>query len=200
MVFILMALFSGALFAEDETLFSGKISHGGYGGPEIRTTVVNGEYGALVGGRAAYIINRSYSLGIAGYGLVNNIKADAPYDTSYIHFGYGGLLLGYEMRPDKLVHLSFNTLVGAGGATLGDKFEDSDRDNDEDWDRDRWEDKGDVFFVLEPSLNLTLNMTKFFRIDLGGSYRYITGINLAGVKADELSGPSINLTLRFGFF
>lgn len=196
-VVLSILLLSNLLFAQDETLFSGKVAHGGFAGPVLKGTIVNDEYGALIGARGAYLINHSFSIGLGGYGLVNNIKANPPADTTNIRMGYGGLILGYSPNPGKLVHLSFNTLIGGGGVALGTDF-----DHDEDIDEDEWRHhvKGQAFFVIEPELNMILNVTRFLRIGMGGSYRYVKGLSMDGVKDADLSGPAISFSLKFGFF
>ncbi|NIN69246.1 MAG: hypothetical protein GTO63_32105, partial [Anaerolineae bacterium] len=55
---------------EPETLIEGDVRHGGFGGPVVKFTEVNNEFGVLVGGRGGWIINDSFVLGAGGYGLV----------------------------------------------------------------------------------------------------------------------------------
>jgi len=43
-------------------------------------------------------------------------------------------------------------------------------------------------------------MTRFFRLDLGVSYRYIAGTSLERLSDSDLSDFSLNLALKFGKF
>ena len=57
-----------------------------------------------------------------------------------------------------------------------------------------------AYFVTEPFLNLDLNVTRFFRISLGGGYRYTIGTYSRGITAKDLNTFSGNLTFKFGWF
>ncbi len=58
----------------------------------------------------------------------------------------------------------------------------------------------DGFFVVEPGANLDFNMTDSFRLSLGGSYRWIKGVNSTASTNKQLTGPSVMVTFRFGKF
>ena len=62
------------------------------------------------------------------------------------------------------------------------------------------DDKPDVFFVLEPAVNIEINITSFLRIHLGAGYRFISGIEKYNFTNSDFSGPSGNFTLKFGMF
>ena len=68
-----------------------------------------------------------------------------------------------------------------------------------------------LFF--EPGVDLEFNITKFFSIALGGSYRYTSDIYLQhkylndldetvykNVSKDALRGFNVDLSLKFGWF
>jgi len=54
---------------EAETLFAGEVVHGGFGGPVLKASTVNGSPALFVGGRGGWIINHSFILGGGGDGL-----------------------------------------------------------------------------------------------------------------------------------
>ncbi len=93
----------------------------------------------------------------------------------------------------ELVHFEFNTLIGAGALGRRDSFTD---DFDE-YDRDT---ESDAFFILEPSMNMELNVTRFFRITGGVSYRYTSGAEIMNIDDNALSGFSGVIVLKFGSF
>ena len=187
----LLALAFPVLAQEEETLIKGDIEHGGFGGPVVKFGSFNGESGVLVGGRGGWIINHAFILGGGGYGLVTNVKANTlgPNGERYLEFGYGGLELEYIPEPNKLIHLSFLALIGGGGVSW--------RDGDVSMSSRR---ESDAFFIVEPTVHATLNVTPFFRISAGASYRYITGLDSKVSSNSDLSGPSGLLTFRFGKF
>lgn len=179
------------LAQEEETLIKGDVEHGGFGGPVVKLGSLNGESGVLVGGRGGWIINHAFILGGGGYGLVTNVKAKTlgPNGERYLEFGYGGLELEYIPESNKLIHLSFMTLIGGGGVGW--------RDDNEPMSFRR---ESEAFFIVEPAVQATLNVTPFFRISAGVSYRYVSGLDSKVSSNADLSGPSGVLTLRFGKF
>ncbi len=102
-VFLLICL-AGIGAAQQETLFSERIHSGGFGGPVVKFSQINNEFGLFVGGRGGWIINHSFAFGGGGYGLVTEISAPAPSDSLTLGLGYGGLELEYINRSDKLIH------------------------------------------------------------------------------------------------
>jgi hypothetical protein len=191
-VLILLCVGLSFAFAQEETLIKGPIESGGFGGPVIKAGSFNGEAAILVGGRGGWIINHSFIIGGGGYGLVNDVKAKVlgPYGERYLNFGYGGLELEYVSEPDRLINYSFQTLIGAGGLSWRDEnIQVGMRNSD-----------SDTFFIVEPGVNATLNVTTYFRISGGVSYRFISGVQSPASSNADLSGPSGVLTFRFGKF
>jgi hypothetical protein len=189
-LFLLLVVVFPAL-SQEQTLIGGDFESGGFGGPVLKVTTVNGVGAVMVGGRGGWIINHSFVLGGGGYSLVTNVKAKLTDSAhQYIELGYGGLDLEYIASSDDLLHLSMGLLIGGGSA--GYKNENSDSFNQHH--------SMDSFFVLEPSVHANLNVTHYFRIAAGVSYRYITGLQSVVATNADLSGPSAVLTLKFGKF
>ncbi len=190
-----------------ETLLSGKIAHGGFGGPVVKGTYMDDEYELLVGGRLGYIIDHKFCIGLAGYGMVTNhlVREHAIRDSSIqIYWGYGGLDLEYRINPKDLVNFSVTTLIGAGGASLQYRDDDDDWDNDDDEDDDDRKIDSDSFFVLEPGVNVMVNVARYFKCGVGASYRYVNGVDfdtkLVDFDDSDLSGFSVMLNFEGGFF
>ena len=191
LVFLLVIVFTFSAFAQEATLINGEIESGGFGGPVLKVTNINGENSVMVGGRGGWIINHSFVLGGGGYGLVTDVKAKVSDSIhQYIEMGYGGLELEYIASSNDLLHLSIGMLVGGGG--IGYKYETNDGFNSMH--------NKNSFFVLEPNINANLNVTRFFRIAAGISYRYVSGLKSVVSTNADLSGPSANLTFKFGKF
>ena len=183
--FCLLAVTS---FSQDkeETLFS-DINHiGGFGGPMIEISSINGETVADVGGGGALILDNFF---FGGYGL----GTDAPniqigLETLDIDFGHGGLWFGYVTPQNKLIHLYSSFKLGWGEANL------KDGDGDKLF--------SDNVLVLTPELGIELNITHWFKLGFTGGYRFVDGVNNlpAGLNNDSFSSPFGALTFRFGGF
>ena len=182
---------------QTQTLFDGKATHGGFGGPVVKFSDVSGDLGVWVGGRGGWIINfdenHAISLGGGGYGLVTDhlvpeLNFGDPESEYFAMIGYGGFIFEYTNRSYQLVHFTASTLIGAGGLMIRDgNYNDMDH-------------SPDSFFALEPGLNLELNVTDFFRIGAGLSYRLTSGIGRAGFSDSDFSGLNGTLTFKFGKF
>ena len=185
---------------------SGPIKHSGYGGPQVKFTSINKELGVLVGGRGAWTINRTFSLGLAGYGLVTrqNVNYTDMYNTNLtnnLNFGYGGLYLEYIYQPLEYIHFAGNVLIAGGAANY------SDRNN---WGNENYNNDLDpirTYIVIEPTLAVEFNITRFFRISAEASYRWMDDVwdNNAFTKSKgladiNLKGFSGGLTFEFGSF
>ena len=191
-VFLVISVIALQSFGQEQTLLSGKIEHGGYGGPVVKFTSINDKFGVLVGGHGGWIINHSLVIGGGGYGLVNEVAANTlgPLGEKYVEFGYGGFEIEWVINSDKLVHFSAHTLIGGGSATFRTEGEDVTYRNKH----------SDNFFVLEPGATLDLNVTPWLRFSVGASYRFISGVDSPVSTNADLSAPAAVAMLRFGKF
>lgn len=171
----------------EDTLVGRGIESGGFGGPAVRFSEVQDEFAVFAGGRGGWIIDHVFFLGGGGYGLANDVDLDTIHSFSFreIEFGYGGLEMGYIHESDRLVHFTVQLLIGAGGVTRNDDFVSYD---------------SDAVFVLEPSADIVLNVTTYFRLAAGGGYRAVTGTDMPGIDDEDLSAPFASITLKFGHF
>lgn len=199
--FLFLALFIAAqTFAQEQTLISGPVEHGGYGGPVVKFSSVSDKFAVLVGGYGGWLINHSFMIGGGGYGLANSIHASRTAQLYYgtgdnlaIQFGYGGLVLEFIGIPNSLVHYSVSALIGGGGVNYNyihdvyNPFFDNTQHNS-------------ACFVLEPGAGVELNITRFFRMNAGVGYRLVRGTDLPGITDSDLSDLSGYLTFKFGKF
>jgi hypothetical protein len=186
-VFFMMSL---TAMAQEQTLITGQVQHGGFGGPVMKITTFRDDVGLLVGGRGGWIINHVLALGGGGYGLTNNIEA--PIRGYYLNVGYGGPIVEYIIASNRLVHASVNLLIGAGGVNYREDY----------WDIDEHSIfiEEDAFFVMEPGVDLELNVTNFLRVNAGISYRLIDGVESRDLDDSDMSGVAATLMLKFGKF
>ncbi len=176
-----LALASPAL-AQEKTLLADGFESGGFGGPVVKFSEVANEFAVFAGGRGGWIINHTLVIGGGGYGLANDINLDGiPFSGRDVDFGYGGLEVEYINRSDELFHFTIYLLVGGGGLTtnLTD---------------------GEAVFVLEPAANVELNITRYFRLNLGAGYRFVTGVDAPELEDGDLSAVNGIVTFKFGAF
>jgi len=200
LILIFLFIIGSAVYAQEETLMGQEeIANGGFGAPVVKFTSINSQFGVLAGGRGGWIINHSLILGIGGYGLVNNVNAaDMIIDRGpFLNFGYGGFEMEYIRNWDKMVHASIYLLLGGGAV--------SQRTNifaePLVWTTSNFGPFNSTnFFIAEPAVNIELNIVKFFRIDIGASYRLISGVNRIGLNNSDFGSPSFVIPLKFGKF
>jgi len=173
----------------------------GFGAADLKVGDFVNKRSLLVGAYGGFIINRRYLFGLAGYGLVTNIEFDGEIPnqgtqkTLNLHGGYGGVLVGFTIAPRELIHLSVPILFGAGAFEVSDNdfFVNNPADSE-------FTVENSIFFIVEPGLELEFNITKYFRIGAGATYRYITGTELLNVEDDDVSGFAGLISFRFGRF
>jgi hypothetical protein len=185
---LLALLFASPMALRGEALFEGPVTAGYYGAPQIKFSQVNGDFALFVGGEGAFVANQQWMLGGGGYGLVtqHNVSDLIQSADRRIHLGYGGLKLGFIGMPEYLLHVTFGALIGAGGVSFD--LPDVNRQN-----------QTDAFFVFEPEIGGELNILENLRLNLSGTYRWITGVkNHYGVGSSDLSGVTATLSLKFG--
>lgn len=162
-----------------KSIFDNKKTHlSGFGGPTVRFGGVNGDFAVFTGGKGGVIINDSLIIGGGGSGMAH------PRSNGGGSIGYGGFLVEYLFLPKSVINFSVGTIIGAGGGS----------------DSSIAGYNSQAFFVLEPEINLFLNITPFFKIGLTGTYRYTSGLNGTYINDKSFRGFSGGLIMVFGKF
>lgn len=175
---------------EQETLVGGGIESGGFGGVVAKITVLNDRMCVMTGAWGAWLINHQLALGGGWYNLVS---AQTLPDSINMDMEYSGFTAEYIFMPSSLIHYSAQVTIGGGSL---------------DFSRVRVGSVGnngivdDVFFIVEPGVNVEMNVASFMRFQIGASYRFVSGIdnNSFGVTNADISGPALNFMVRFGKF
>ncbi len=186
---------------EIKSLLSKKNDLNAFGAADLKIGDFKDERGLLVGAYGGFIINRKYLFGVAGYGLVTNIEFDGivpgrnESKKLNLYGGYGGVLIGATIAPKELIHISIPIVLGAGSLEVVDKdfFINNPADSE-------FTVENSVFFVAEPGIQIEFNITKYFRLGAGATYRYVSGTELENVKDEEISGTTAMISFRFGRF
>lgn len=178
------------LLAQEETLINGGFHSGGYGGPVWKMGWINGHLGLFSGGRGGWIINHTFVIGGGGYSQVLDVETDQVSVNEkplYLNMSYGGFEMEYIHKSDKLIHWTIDMMVGSGHVKLKEHNPNEAIETDN-------------FFMVEPSFNVDVNVSQWFRIGLGLSYRFALGVDLPGMGSLDISGPSGLVIFKFGSF
>jgi len=176
--------------AQEETLVGEGFHSGGYGGPVWKAGLLNGKVGMFSGGRGAWIINRRFAIGGGTYDLITDVESDEASSNGeplHIDLEYGGLEMEYIHHSEKLLHWTIHTMLGGGTVSLLEHHPSRTVETDN-------------IFVVEPSLNMDINASSWFRIGLGASYPMAMGLDLGGITNSDINGPSGLIILKFGSF
>ena len=148
------------------------------------------------------MVNRALGLGIDVNGILPVAKYD-HIDPEGLHKailigGYGGFLLEPIIWSNKLVHFTFPVSMGAGW--LGYV-----KDWENDWESDWHYDQGDlydhdVFWYIEPGINIELNVARFFRIGAGISKRFTQDLQLSSTPGSAFDKLNYGFVMKFGGF
>ena len=182
---------------EFKTLFGDKhITHGGYGSVGINYSQIDGKDAIVMSGRGAWVIGHGFALGFAGSGFLNDYHySEALSSNVNLAGGYGGLLLEPILFPKFPVHISVPIVAGVGGVATTSSY------NPYGWeDTEYFVEEASSFLVIEPGVELEINIVRFFRIAIGGYYRLTSDIRLNNTPTDVLEGFSGGITLKFGKF
>jgi hypothetical protein len=191
------------------TLLGGRtdIHHGGWGAPTSHYTRLLDQDALLVGARGGWLIDHRVTIGLAGHGLTTVVR-NRQYDAmlvdqgvelrrpSTLSLGYGGLLIEPIIAYRSPVHISLPIIIGAGGCAYAQQRVVTQEDDVLGY---RWDD-GQAFFVVEPGIDLELNIIPLVRLGVGASYRYTSDVDLPATAKDALHGLNVGFAIKVGSF
>jgi len=191
LIVTLMLLSSGG-FAQEmtstETLLKSDVKVTEIFAPEVKFNSIQGDIGTLVGFYFGPSINRTLLLGACG-----GVNLGHP----RVNYGYFGGIGQYIFKPEKIVHLSTQVVIAYGTTKDYENPKSGPLDN-------FWNISGASFFLIEPGINLELNISNRHVLVLGMSYRYISGLNetsedisLTHLTNEDLSGINFIIGLKF---
>lgn len=159
---------------------------------------VDGYDAFSAGATLAMIANHGLAIGFTGKGFFSEPhKLNSGSNTSYNYAGgYGGFLIEPIILPKSPVHISFPILLGGGGISYN-KLTDLDYPYEY---TDVYIEDTDAFLIAEPGIELEMNVVRWMRVGVGGSYRFTTSLGPENFDSDLLNGLSAGLSLKFGMF
>lgn len=175
---------------EYRTIFDNRdVRISGMGGPFMQFTSVAGEFGHMMGGGGAVLLN-DFWFGGYGLGLTNAIPDYVNQNpTDRLTLGHGGFWLGYSLFGEKSVHFSFSSLIGWGEFGVMQDYA-------------TYPFVRDKIFVLAPTVEVEVNLTRYFRMGAGVTYNLYTMVDevMHGYTSGDLSSPGGFLSFKFGWF
>lgn len=176
--------------AMDDALFGENDTWNLYSRLDIKFSDFGGDSGFIGGVQVGGILNEKLAIGLGGYALLNEVDvAPNGYNNpEAFDIAYGGLVLEYTFYSDKLVHASLGGLIGGGQIRI-------DRTSD-------GKDNKLELFVIEPQVNLLLNLTQRSEFGIGVGYRHAdpSNHNIEGLEQGDLSGLVGTVFVRFTQF
>lgn len=177
---------------EYEHLLKGKkIRFSVFASPLLELSSVHNNFGFSSGGGGALILNQTLFIGGYGLRLALVIGKDVSiegvnYVDMEIAFGHGGIWVGYIHNPKKLIHIGGSTKLGWGTISLDDnRLPDNYEDN---------------VLVFTPQVEVEVNISRWFKINVGGGYRFVTGVNGNVFQQKEFNSPQATIGFLFGWF
>ncbi len=200
-ILILLIFLAPWVYGQDnsddaKSIFSGGSEIKGFGSFDMKLTPIDDITSLFIGASGGVTVNKFFILGLSGYGLVSGTELTGEVSSKKLNLngGYGGLLVGFNIFPREVVHLTIPIVFGIGRMYVTDpNFFKNTSDSD-------YTIEKSSFMVVEPGANLEFNVTPFFRLGMGASYRYVQGLSLTNLTDEQLLGWTINLSLKFGKF
>lgn len=165
---------------EARTLVRDEASHGGFGAVVFKGSGVNDQFAGFFGGRGAWLLDHVFALGAGGYVMGGGVDVQQADGEGSLDMWYGGAELEFISGWSQVYHITFLTLVGGGALGL--------------------EGESDGIWTAEPELNLEINVAPYLRVNFGGGYRFVWGVDLPELSNGDLSQFFGQLTLKFGAF
>lgn len=195
---------------------TGKVYVSGFGQYTIGFSELYGDLAVYNGGGGAVLLNQAFYFGGYGTGLSTSHRRDIDmmidgeeesFEDLRTRFGHGGFLLGYIHKSYKPIHFGVSTKLGWGELSL---TEDYNYDYYYDDNYSYYSIVNDHVFVIQPQLEVELNMLKWFKINASAGYQIVTGIdqtymNNSGestqyFESKDFNKPVFNLSFVFGGF
>lgn len=160
-------------------------------GPLFELSSVHNNIGFSTGGGGGVLLNQTLYIG--GYGMklapvigtdvtINNVN----YDNLEIAFNHKGLWFGYIHNYRRLIHFGASTKLGWGNIRLNDpQLPNPYEDN---------------VMVLTPQVEAEVNISKWFKVNLGLGYRIVTGVNESVLTSGNFNSPQLTVGFLVGWF
>ncbi len=172
------------------TLLSGMPALGFYAGPFSRFGRIRNQLAVYPGMRLGVVLGSTLGIGLSGGLLANHIALDTIPGND-LKLKYAGFEIETIVGARKLVHASIRMLAGPGLLSDGSAPAAPAADAGAPAGETASADTGsgtEMILILEPALEVTLNLSRMLRLSVGANYRTVRGIDGTFVTSQDLSG------------
>jgi hypothetical protein len=199
---------SAPAFAQEgyhiKTIFCnhGNHSTGGYVALGNKFTTIRGQFANLAEVYGGWYINHRWLIGAGFAATTNTVRVPEQFSAQpgvNMSYGYGqaGLMTEYVFGSDKAVHVAVQLFAGSGFTFQYQPF----GFDGDDWNNSTAHDHDENYFaVAEPGVKIEVNVFRWLRLCPGISYRMTFESEGKGLSDDDLSGTSLNMTIKIGRF
>ena len=206
------------------TLFgskTGKTKVSGFGTLTLDFNGINKDFGLMMGGEGAVLINRSFFVGFYGSALLTMPAYSYTYHSDVLlndvsvnrkaAFAHGGLMFGAVFNPTNPIHFGFTIRIGAGGVSLINDYM-KDMQSNHRYDYDDYPYVAPLF-VMHPQLDLEMNFTNWMKFRISGGYQSVSSASLTYNELENgqivtrellntsmFSTPTVSMGFIFGWF
>ena len=173
-----------------------------YIAPEFSYGQLRGDMTSFGGSSAMFVLNKKWAVGVTGQRSLDNSFVPTAVSPLTVRSTVIGGKIEYTPKPDALVHVSFPLMFGMGRAST-----DSVNANNYGHGRggdytNRYNNNGNRFVVVQPGINLEMNLLRYAKLYVGANYRlsFLNDNQTALLPANTLQGFSINGGLKIGLF
>lgn len=179
---------------EVKTLLSSRKHFGFYCAPVFKAGQSFDRTTMFTGGKIGLVAGRALGFGFEGYGAIPDAARTDLLPATRLRTltGMGGFFVEPILASNRLVHLTFPVGTGIGWCGYV-----TDWVNNNDSDRLLEE---DLYWYVEPSVNIEMNITRFLRAGASVSYRYTSDIKMTGLDAKTLAAPLFGAYFKIGRF
>lgn len=193
LLFLLLPVLAQAQNEEIQTLGGKAEITGAYGAASNKFSSIDGEFANFIGGYGGVLLNKSYLLGLGGYVSVNPVYEEInPLTRMSNRLVYFGIMNEYIIKPTKLVHVSVSALAGSALWISQEHTRTDENTNNWAWGVTS---KPKGYVVVDPNLEVNINILKNLKLAGGVSYRAIIGNN-----THNASGFAAQITIKAGKF
>lgn len=185
--------------SEIRSLFSKSSAQGIYFGCGTGLSTIDGRDAFTFNSRLGWILGHNLAFGLTGTAFFTDMfYQNNNFNKRYNYTGaYGGFFFEPILLPKYPVHLSFPITVNMGGISYN-----SERNNyigqNHEYQFNTIE--SDAFVLVEPAVELEVNMLSFVRMGVVTSYRYTRNFKMQGKSDNMLNGLTIGAGIKIGIF
>ncbi len=190
----------------------GKTTINGFGAPIVEFSSIGGTLAVSSGGGGAVLFNQTFYVGAYGMGLTTQLDVEGlvimqsngdivSYPAMRTVFGHGGFWLGYIHNRKEALHWGVSTKIGWGTIGLTDAEFDNNSHNKVGLDQ---------VFVITPQIEMEMNITRWFKVNIGAGYRFVNNIDKTYINSNgdvvdfyqssDFNSPQGTISFLFGGF